>query len=167
MVYICSKACDTLEDMTLSLEFGEALRSVGDLGLNYHLEGEWAVVSLADSRYPGGVEIVRLRRDMGGFERGVDFGALEGSDRGDLPKVWENLPGGVIEYLSVLDGLGLRLVARGDELNGVDCFYIATDGFVGGDNLGGENHVNPSLVLAFDQNGTPWRWGVYKGGQEI
>lgn len=152
--------------MTLSLEFGEALRSVGDLGLNYHLEGEWVAVSLADSRYPGGVEIVRLRRDMGGFERGTDFGAALAFHPEKPPKVWENLPAGLVEYLSVLDGLGLRLVARRDIYNGVNCFYIATDGFVGGDNLGGENQENPSLVLVFDGSGAPWRWGVYKGGSD-
>lgn len=150
--------------MTLSTELGEVVRMVGELGLDYHFEKDWVVVSFVSSVYPGGVEFLKLRQDRQGFDKGAGFGSITAVRGEEWPKTWDNLPAEVAEFLAVLNSLGLRLVARKDNLERAVCYYIATDGFRGGDTLGGENGENPSLVLIFDESGKPWRWGVYRGG---
>ncbi len=147
--------------MVRSVELAKAIQAIADLGLTYHLSGDRVIVSLVNSFYPAGVEVLSLRKDMMSFGPGVDFDLIK-REENNVVESWKNFPGEILSYLLKLDVLGLRLVARKDALSGSGCYFLATDGFVGGETLGSEeNGVLPSLVLVFDDLGKPMKWGVY------
>jgi hypothetical protein len=145
--------------MVESMSFNEALQGISDLGLSWLIDGDIVEVLFAGGRYPAGVEILKLRRDMNGFYLGKDSELIEVEE--NLPEAWKEMPGYIFGYLTLLDGVGLRLCARRDIMGHKKIYYIASDGFVGGENMGGKEGGLPSLVLMFDELGSEKGWGVY------